>query len=370
MRKVILGLVGVCLVLHSFGQSPNLPEGFTVLSMCQNTEVKSQDRTGTCWSFSTSSFLESEVLKKHGKSIDLSEMYTVRMIYTEKAIKYIRYHGTTNFSEGSLAHDVIRSYTKYGMMPESAYSGKNGSETHNHQAMVEELKAFLDSTLKNRPVDPHWMMAYNTILDKHLGALKPVFEYDGMSYNPQSFAQQVLQLDMRDYIGFTSFTHHPFYTDFIVEVPDNFSNGEYNNIPLSDMMAVMDAALLKGYTVEWDGDVSETGFMRRGGYAFNTNDTNLLKQAPAVPSEEEANQAIRQVGFDNLTTTDDHLMHVVGKAQYKDGRVFYIVKNSWSTRAGFDGYYLMSEAYMKMKTVSIVVNQKSVKKKLLKKLDD
>lgn len=135
-------------------------------------------------------------------------------------------------------------------------------------------------------------------------------------------------------------------------------------------MALMDMALESGYTIEWDGDVSETGFMRRGGYAFNTNDTNILKQAPNVASEEPANQSLRQAGFDNLTTTDDHLMHVVGKAKYSDGKVFYIVKNSWSTKAGFDGYYLMSEAYMKMKTVSIIVNKKAVKKKLLKKLND
>ncbi len=370
MRKVLLAAAILSISFGVYSQTPNLPEGFEVVSMCQNTEVKSQDRTGTCWSFSTSSFLESEVLKKHGKTIDLSEMYTVRMIYMEKAIKYVRYHGGSNFSEGSLAHDVIRSYSKYGMMPESAYSGKNGKDAHNHSEMVKELKAFLDTTVKSRPVDPHWKDGFNVILDNHLGPLMPVFEYEGMSYNPQSFAQQVVNLDMMDYLGFTSFTHQPFYSDFIVEVPDNFSNGEYNNIPLNEMMTVMDEALAKGYTIEWDGDVSETGFMRRGGYAFNTNDTNLLKQVPAVPSEEEANQALRQVGFDNLTTTDDHLMHVVGKVKYSDGRMFYIVKNSWSTRAGFDGYYLMSESYMKMKTVSIVVNKKSVKKKLLTKLND
>lgn len=370
MRKILVGILMMSFVLNAFGQTPSVPEGFEILTMCETTDVKSQDRTGTCWSFSTSSFLESEVLKKHGKSIDLSEMYTVRMIYLEKAIKYVRYQGNTNFSEGSLAHDVIRSYSKYGMMPESAYSGKNGKEIHNHGVLVKELKAFLDTTLKARPVDSHWKDGFNVILDNHLGALKPVFEYDGMSYNPQSFAQQVVQLDMMDYIGFTSFTHQPFYHDFIVEVPDNFSNGEYNNVPLSEMMKVMDDALAKGYTIEWDGDVSENGFMRRGGYAFNTNDTNLLKQAPAVPTEEVATQATRQVGFDNLTTTDDHLMHIVGKVKYTDGRMFYVVKNSWSTRAGFDGYYLMSESYMKMKTVSIVVNLKSVDKKLKKKLAD
>ncbi|MFT5722980.1 MAG: bleomycin hydrolase [Bacteroidia bacterium] len=360
----------VLLSAMAFSQAPKFPAGFETINMCQSTSVKSQDRTGTCWSFSTSSFLESEVLKKGGKAIDLSEMYTVRMIYMEKAIKYVRYHGISNFSEGSLAHDVIIAYTKYGMMPESAYSGKNGAEKHNHSVMVKELKSYLDTLLKSRPIEPHWKAGFNLILDNHLGEVKPVFEYEGMSYNPQSFAQQVLKLNMKDYLGFTSFTHQPFYRDYIVEVPDNFSNGEYNNVPLNELMKTMDVALEKGYTIEWDGDVSERGFMRRGGYAFNTNDTNKLKLAPNVPSENEANQGVRQAGFDNLTTTDDHLMHVVGKVKYTDGRIFYVVKNSWSTRAGFGGYYLMSAAYMKMKTVSIVVNKKSVSKKLLKKLDD
>ena len=368
--KHILFIPFFFVALVSFGQTPSLPDGFEVLQMCNNTSVKSHDRTGTCWSFSASSFLESEVLKQTGQVIDLSEMYTVRMIYLEKADKYIRYQGGSNFSQGSLGHDVIRAYDKYGMMPESAYSGKNGGKIHNHSALVKELKAYLDSTLKTRPIEAHWKEGFTNILDEHLGAIKPVFEYNGMSYNPQSFAQQVLQLEMGKYYGFTSFSHHKFYDKFIVEVPDNFSNGKYNNVPLNELMALMDMALESGYTIEWDGDVSETGFMRRGGYAFNTNDTNILKQAPNVASEEPANQSLRQAGLDNLTTTDDHLMHVVGKAKYSDGKVFYIVKNSWSTKAGFDGYYLMSEAYMKMKTVSIIVNKKAVKKKLLKKLND
>jgi bleomycin hydrolase len=363
----------LALVLSSvtgFSQKLNLPEGFEVISLCETTDVKSQDRTGTCWSFSTSSFLESEVLKTSGKSVDLSEMYTVRMIYMEKAIKYIRYQGNTNFSEGSLAHDVIRSYIKYGMMPESAYPGKADTTIHNHSKMVKELKAYLDTVLSTRPIEPHWKSIYNQILDTYLGELKPVFEFEGMSYNPQSFAQQVLKLKMGRYIGLTSFTHQPFYEKFVVEVPDNFSHGQYFNIPLSDMMSTIDRVLERGHTIEWDGDVSERGFMRRTGYAFNTNDTNQLKLAPDVTAENEVTQGIRQAGFDNLTTTDDHLMHIVGKVKYKDGKSFYVVKNSWSTKAGFDGYYLMSEAYIKMKTVSIVVNHLPVSNKIYNKLID
>ncbi len=359
-----------CISFSIQAQISALPEGFKIVNTCEATEVKSQDRTGTCWSFSTSSFLESEVLKEHGRTVDISEMFTVRNIYLEKAILYIRYHGISNFSQGSLAHDVLYSYEKYGMMPESAYSGKNGSEYHDHSNLVKELKAYLDTILSKPFIDPHWKDGFVSILDKQLGEVKAVFEYEGNMYNSKSFASQVLQLDMDNYIGLTSFNHHEYYDDFVVEVPDNFSQGEYDNIPLDELMAVMNNALQNGYTVEWDGDVSEIGFMRRGGFAFLNNDTNALKTVPEeLPIEETVTQSSRQVMFDNHSTTDDHLMHITGLAE-GFGKRFYVVKNSWGSKAGFNGYYLMSEEYIKAKTVSIVVNKLAVNKKILKKLDD
>lgn len=364
MKKILT--VALCALSSlTWAQIEKLPKGFTLINECEVTEVKSQDRTGTCWSFSTSSFLESEVLRIQGKSIDISEIFTVRNIYMEKAVKYVRYHGISNFSQGSLAHDVLNSYAKYGMMPEEAYSGKNNQDKHNHSALVKELKEYLDAVIAKGAIDPHWKEGFLTILDKHLGAVKPVFEYEGKSYNPRSFADEVLKLDMNDYIGLTSFTHHPFYQNMVVEVPDNFSDGVYYNVPLDGMLASIDDALNDGYTVEWDGDVSEPGFVRSKGYAVYATDTSALKKLPEVPQELAVSQELRQAKFDNYETTDDHLMHITGKVTSEDGRTFYVVKNSWGSSAGIEGYVLMSEAYMRMKTVSIYLHKDVVNAEVL-----
>lgn len=369
-RNIIIAALLVFTTLNIQAQIKELPEGFTAVNQCDATVVKSQDRTGTCWSFSTTSFLESEIIKKHGKHIDISEIFTVRNIYMEKAQKYIRYHGLANFSQGSLAHDVFMSYKKYGMMPESAYSGKNGAKRHDHTEMEKELKAYLDSVIKVGRIDPHWKEAFVVILDKHLGPVKPVFEYEGKTYNARSFADEVIDLNMEDYIGFTSFTHDEYYDDMVVEVPDNFSDGEYYNLPLDEMMQVIDDAIGKGYTIEWDGDVSEIGFARKKGFAVFTNDTAAIGKLPKLPEEMKASAELRQALFDSYETTDDHLMHITGIAKSKDGRKFYVVKNSWGSKAGVEGYTLMSEAYMKMKTISVYVNQAAVDQSLLDKLED
>lgn len=356
--------------LGATAQIKNLPEGFTAVNNCEATIVKNQGRTGTCWSFSTSSFIESEVLRTQGKTIDLSEMFTVRNIYLEKAINYVRYHGTVNFSQGSLAHDVLYSYEKYGMMPEVAYSGMNGAKYHDHSKMEGELKAYLDTLLAHKPVEPHWKQGFTDILDKYMGPVKPMFEFEGQTYNAQSFAQQVLKLDVEDYVGITSFTHHEYYDDFVLEVPDNFSRGEYNNLPLNEMMTILNDALAAGYSVEWDGDVSEIGFGRKSGFAVYTEDTAAMNNLPVLPAEMPVSQDLRQAEFDNQNTTDDHLMHITGMVKSADGRVFYVVKNSWSEKAGIEGYALMSESYMKMKTISIMVHKSAIKKSMRKKLDD
>ncbi|MBO6518187.1 MAG: aminopeptidase [Bacteroidia bacterium] len=356
--------------MTGFAQIDKLPDGFTVLDQCESTVIKSQDRTGTCWSFSTSSFLESEIIRTYGTHIDLSEMFTVRNIYMEKAMKYVRYQGMANFSQGSLAHDVLYSYQKYGMMPESAYSGKNGKKKHDHSAMAKELKSFLDSMIKTHHIDPHWKQSFTNILDKHMGPVNPIFDYEGKSYNPMSFAKEVLKLDMNAYIGFTSFTHHNFYEPMVVEVPDNFSDGVYTNLPLDELMKVLDEAIAEGFSVEWDGDVSEVGFARRKGYAVFNNDTNAIKNLPDLPSEGEVSQELRQALFDSYETTDDHLMHITGKTQTEDGRVFYVVKNSWGKKAGIEGHVLMSDAYMRMKTVSLYVHKSAVPRSILDKLED
>lgn len=370
MKKTYIALSLLFLGLNAHAQIKELPEGFTLINQCEATEVKSQDRTGTCWSFSASSFLESEVLKEQGRQIDISEIFTVRNIYMEKAEKYVRYQGISNFSQGSLAHDVLFSCAKYGMMPESAYNGKNGEEKHNHYPMVKELKTFLDSMIKTHHIDPHWKQEFTEILDSYLGPVEPTFMFEGELFNAKSFADKVLHLTMTDYVGFTSFTHHNFYEEMIVEVPDNFSDGKYINLPLDELMDVIDHALANNFTIEWDGDVSEVGFARKKGYAVLTNDTNAIKELPTLPNELDVSQNVRQASFDNYETTDDHLMHITGKTTSENGRIFYIVKNSWGEKAGIEGHVLMSEAYMRMKTVSIYVNRAGISSDILDKLKD
>jgi bleomycin hydrolase len=322
----------------AFGQA-------STYKICSNTSVKSQGRTGTCWSFSTLSFLESEVLRIKEQSVDLSEMWVVRKIYMAKAEKYLRYHGKSNFSQGSLAHDVFNVAEQYGLMPESAYDGRiDDNAPHNHSDLEKELKTFLDGQL-GTAIDPHWKIAFDAILDKHLGGVPAVFQVNGKEFNAISYRDE-LGIVPRDYVGITSFKYRPFYSSMIVEVPDNFSNGTYYNVPLKTLIQESKSAIEKGFSLEWDGDVSEATFNRKTGEAHMGN---------TVVTEEQ-----RQMWFDDHTTTDDHLMHVVGVKGEGEELSFWI-KNSWGTDHGTDGYLSMDYAYYAAKTVSIYMHQESSK---------
>lgn len=343
-----------------FAQQPVLPRSFNIMHQCDVTEVKSQDRTGTCWSFSTSSYLESEIIKLTGKEIDISEMFTVRNIYIEKAQKYLRYQGKSQFSQGSLAHDLFNSYEKFGSMPESAYPGKHPDSIHNHSKLVVEMKSYLDSMIGSGRIDANWKVNFSDILDVHLGPVPSTFSFEGKEYDAKSFAKSIVPINLVDYVGITSFTHHPFYEEMVVEIPDNFSGGSYFNVPLDRFSEAVNLALSNGFSIEWDGDVSEIGFSGRKGYAVFTDDTITMQNDPLLCIEKTVNQGKRQDQFDNYETTDDHLMHITGMVQINDGRSFYLVKNSWGNDVGFDGYLLMSEAYFRMKTVSIYVNKNAL----------
>ncbi len=322
--------------------------------------VKDQGQTGTCWGFSTASFLESELIKMGKKDIDLSEMYIVRKVYLEKGIKYIRYNGLCNFSQGALAHDLVNTYAKYGALPESVYSGKINGEKHNHEALEKELKSFLDTTLSKRIIDPHWKDGFESILDKHMGPVPASFSTQDGVYTAKTYAEQVLKLNTNDYISITSFSHHPFNESFILEVPDNWSNGTFINLPLTDMMSVVNNAIQNGYSIEWDGDVSEPGFRADLGIAMYINKKEELKEISKLPAEKPITASTRQADFDNHNTTDDHLMHITGIYTDEKGDAFYEVKNSWGNKPGFDGYLYMSDKYFQMKTISIMVNKKAI----------
>jgi bleomycin hydrolase len=238
---------------------------------------------------------------------------------------------------------------------------------HDHQKLSGELQQYLDSILKARPVPADWLTAYTAIIDKYLGTPPSEFTYKGKTYTPQTFAKQLMKFNAADYVNITSFTHHPYYTSFILEAPDNFSNGYYYNLPLNEMTGLVKSAINKGYTIMWDADVSNKGFQQKNGLALNVSDTSA--QISDIDMKEEACDATtRQRLYENLTTEDDHLMHLVGVEKSKGGKTFFIVKNSWGNIGPFEGYINVSEPYFAINTVSLVVPRAALSKELLSKL--
>ena len=339
------------------------------------TPVISQGRTGTCWSFSTSSFLESEIIRLTGKQIDLSEMYTVRNTYPEKAENFVMRQGKAQFSEGGLAHDVLNSVKYYGLVPQSAFSGLASAEdSHNHAEMVAVLESMLKTYIENpsRKLSKNWKKAVDAVLDVYLGKNINSFTYEGKTYNPQTFLQ-LTKIDPDQYISITSFSHEPFYSKFILNIPDNWSNGSFYNVPLNDMITTIDNALQKGFTVELDCDVSERTFSSKDGVAVIPKDPeNNVKALQGVYPEMMITQEYRQDEFENYTTTDDHLMHITGMLRDQNGTKYYKVKNSWGTdesRNANGGYVYFSEAYMKLKAISITVHKDAIPKNTSNKLN-
>lgn len=347
----------------------------TVIKNNAATTVKNQARTGTCWCFSTTSLIESECLRRGTPAFDLSEMFTVRNIYIEKAQNYIRRQGATRFDEGGLGHDVIHAIATYGAMPESTYSGLIGQAvSHDHSQMVPALKNYLDSLLNLSPIPENWLSGFTTIMNSYLGEPPATFEYNGHNYTPLSFAKEVIKFNKDDYAFFTSFTHHPFYQNFIIEVPDNVSNGAYYNVPLTELINITKTAIQKGYTIMWDADVSNNGWLTSKGYAFSPAADSILLTIDINPDmpEKAYSQAYRQSLYEQLITQDDHLMHITGMKKTAKGKCFFVVKNSWSTKAGpFGGYINVSEPYFAINTVTIIVPKaaldKDIKTKMLVK---
>ncbi len=330
---------------------------FTVDEHSPYTSVKSQDRTGTCWSFATTSFLESELLRMGKGKYDLSEMFTVRTIYEDKALNYILRQGKANFGEGSLAHDVLRAVEMGGAVPQEVYSGLlPGQTSYDHSEMSAALKGLLDGVLQGKHPGSRWDDAFRAVLDVYMGAVPQEFSYRGKKYTPKTFAEK-LGIKSSDYISLTSFTHHPFYTSFILEIPDNYSNGSYYNIPLDELVAAVDKALEAGYTIAWDGDVSEKGFSARHGLAILPEDPRRPDLFDKPGPELKVTQEARQEAFMSFFTTDDHLMHIVGLAHDQQGKKYYVVKNSWGNLGPYGGVIYMSEAYFRMKTVAVTLHK-------------
>jgi bleomycin hydrolase len=341
---------------------------FSIDKKVESTEVKSQDRTGTCWSFATASFLESEMIRK-GKGVqDLSEMFVVRNIYRDKAKNYVLRQGKANFSQGSLAHDLIRVAKKHGVVPESVYSGKlDGENIHNHSEMEAVLKGMLDGVLTQKRLSTKWPVAFDCVVDTYLGEVQEEFTYNGKTYTPKAFAKE-MDINPDDYVSITSYTHQPYYEPFVLEIPDNYSNGSFYNVPIAELESIVDNAIKNGFSVAWDGDVSEKGFSAKNGIAVLPTDEKREDLFTNPSDELEVTQEMRQETFESYATTDDHLMHLTGIAKDQKGTKYYLIKNSWGEISDYKGYLYMSEAYFDLKTVAVLVHKDAIPKAIAKKL--
>ncbi|MCF6401856.1 aminopeptidase [Chitinophaga filiformis] len=346
---------------------------FTVIKNLDAGDVENQGNTGTCWSFSGLSFFQAEALRiGKGKNINLSEMYVVRKMYPLKASNYVRMHGKANFGEGGGFPDDLLCLREYGLVPQSVYDG-NRVKIYNHA----EMTSILDGMVKKigateSTINPNWSKAFDGVLNAYIGDAPEKFEYNGKSYTPKTFAKE-LGLDADDYVFITSFTHHPYYQQFVLEVPDNWNWDKMYNVPLSDLTAITENAIQNGYTVAWASDVSEKGFNFGQGLAIVPDVASLtpeqLGKAFTEPVKElTITPELRQLAFDNYETQDDHGMHIVGMAKDQNGKVFFRVKNSWGTSNPDNGYFYASEPFFAYKTTSIMLNKKAIPADIAKKL--
>lgn len=351
------------------------PYQFKEIIDLEATPVISQGNTGTCWSFSSTSFLESEIIRLGGTPIDLSEMYTVRNTYPLKAENFVMRDGKAQFDEGGLAHDVINSLRSYGLVPQEVYNGLyENVENHNHAELVAVLKSMVNTVVENpgKRRSVYWKNAVEGVLDAYLGKKPSTFMYDGKSYTPQSFLKMT-QINPGDYLTITSFSHAPFYSTFILNIMDNWSNGSMYNVPLDDLVSILNHALENGFTVELDCDVSERTFSSKDGVAVIPADSeNNIKALQGLYPEKTIDQKYRQQEFESAATSDDHLMHITGMLKDQNGTVYYKVKNSWGTdpsRNAHGGYVYFSESYMRLKAISIMVHKDALPKATAKKLN-
>ena len=367
---------------------------FTAIKDIPCTSVKDQYRSGTCWSFSGLGFLEAEMLRLGKPSVDLSEMFVVYHAYSDKAVKYVRMHGSLNFGGGGAFHDVTNVIRNYGIVPDEVYKGLNyGEEKHVHGEMdrilLDEVKSVVDNP--NKKLTTAWHDVIDGTLDTYLGKLPETFKYQGKDYTPKSFAKEYVGLNMDDYVEISSYSHHPFYEKFIIEVPDNWAWDEVYNVPLNELEEIIDNSVNNGYTVAWAADVSEKGFSTsQKGVAVvpvvdkaNMTDAEITKWEKL--SEKEKNeelykldkpgiekvitQELRQIDFDDYQTTDDHGMVICGTAKDQIGNLYYKVKNSWGKYNDYDGYFYASKPYVKFKTTSIMVHKDAIPKNIRKKLN-
>lgn len=371
----------------AFGQQQGYV--FTDVKINDVSEVKDQASSGTCWCFASTAMLESQSMKQGKGEVDLSEMWIVRNAYFDKVKNYIRMHGNTNLGAGGTGMDVPVMAAKYGLVPEEVYPGiKYGSERHNHGELDNTIKAFADGILKSKKPTIAWENALNGILDAYFGERPETFTYKGRQYTPQSYAQS-LGISGDDFIQITSFTHHPFYKSFVLEIPDNWTWASAYNVPMEDFETIIDAVLEQGHTVSWAADISERGYQHNKGFAVvptgNVEDLSTTEKArwteftaeemgrmvtrmDGPMPEKNITQANRQEAFDNYETTDDHSMLIVGVAKDQNGRKYYKVKNSWGKGNVYGGYFYVSVPFVQYKTTALTVNRNAIPAEVVRKI--
>ena len=364
---------------------------FNVIKELPVTSVKNQSRTSTCWSFSTLSFIESELLRMGKGMHDLSEMFIVSNSYYDKSEKYIRTGGKINMAPGSSFGDALYVIKHYGIVPEEAMNGLNyGEEIHVHNEMDAALSGYIKAIERNPngKLSSAWKAGVKGILNAYLGDIPQKFTYQNKEFTPNSFATS-LGVNTDDYVSITSYTHHPFYSSFALEIPDNWRWDSSYNLPIDELVQVVNNSIEKGYTVLWASDVSEKGFTRKGIAVVPETDTKNMSGSDQerwlglsrneidakiyslenVVKEKFVNQEIRQKGYDNLQTTDDHGMHIFGIARENNGDIFYMVKNSWGETGDYKGIWFVSETFLKYKTMNIVVHKNAIPIEIRKKLN-
>ncbi len=358
---------------------------FTVIKENPITSIKNQNRSGTCWCYSALSFVESEILRTKGLELDLSEMFVVGKSYRDRAVKYVRLDGHLNFAAGSSFGDVLHVIDDYGIVPQSAMNGMNyGSALPEQSELDAALKGYVSAIASNpnRKLTTAWLNGFDGIVEAYFGEYPETFTVDGTEYTPESY-RDFLGINMDDYVNITSFTHHPFYEQFVIEVPDNWRWDTAYNLPMDEMMDVMFNAIENGYTIAWGSDVSEQGFTRNGtavvlaevNATTGSDQERWIGKADAkeeakvaLPAEVTVTQEMRQEGYDRKTTTDDHGMHIYGLAQDQNGTKYFMVKNSWGESGKYKGIWYASETFVKFKTMNIVVHKDALPKDIKKKL--
>ena len=387
--KFILSIAALAFTASAFAQAPKAPEyEFTTVKENPITSVKNQYRSGTCWCFSALSFVESEILRTKGVEVDLSEMFVVGKSYRDRAVKYVRLDGHLNFAAGSSFGDVLHVIDDYGIVPQEAMPGFNyGTDKPEHNELDAALKGYVTAIAKNpnKKLTTAWLNGFDGIVEAYFGEYPETFTVAGAEYTPESY-RAYLGINYDDYVNISSFTHHPFYEPFIIEVCDNWRWDSAYNLPMDEMMEVMYNAIEKGYTIAWGSDVSEKGFTRDGlavmpveeqKAAAGSDQERWVGKAKDEPKEEvktelpkemTITQEMRQEGYDNKTTTDDHGMHIYGVAKDQNGTQYFMVKNSWGETGKYKGIWYASDAFVRYKTLNIVVHKDALPKHIAKKL--